>query len=133
MGAPCGGLHHLVENKEELLHAVLLAVERNALLGALLLQVVELLPELTNQLVKLGVGCVVSLQLRVDLADLLLHRGNLVLSRLNLLLELLDLVVQDELEFFELLVFLLELVDALLLLLDGDVLFLREKAEDLQW
>ena len=49
------------------------------------------------------------------LLDLLLHGFDVIFSRFDLLLQLLDFVVQHELELFEFLVFLLEIVNSLFL------------------
>ena len=59
------------------------------------------------------------------LPNLDLHVDNVLLARLNLFLELADLVVQHKLELLKLLVLFLQIVDAVLLVLDGLVTLLR--------
>ena len=99
----------------EAAHARLDVVRALASLGELALGGLEALAVLGDGELERGVLLVEALELALHLLDLLLHLLDLVLARLDLLLQLLDLVVEHELELLELLVLLLQLVDALLL------------------
>lgn len=95
--------------------------------AGVLLERVERLAQRPDVGVEVRVRPVVGLELRIDLLDLSPERTNLGLAGLDLPLELLDLVVEDELELLQLLVLLLQLVDALFPLAD-DAVFLVDHA-----
>lgn len=81
----------------------------------------QFLTQIIDRQLKLIVGGVILLQFHVHLLNLLGHGEDLVLARLNLVLELLDFVVENKFELFQFLVLLLEIVNALLLVLDGTI------------
>mmetsp|Transcript_10385 Transcript_10385/g.16980 ORF Transcript_10385/g.16980 Transcript_10385/m.16980 type:complete len:205 (-) Transcript_10385:1797-2411(-) len=82
---------------------------------------IDFFAKLADQSVKCGVALVVSLQLVVHIFDLLPHRHNLHLTWLNLLFELSNFEVQDKFKLVQLLVLLLQFVDALFLLTNRNI------------
>mmetsp|Transcript_40371 Transcript_40371/g.111217 ORF Transcript_40371/g.111217 Transcript_40371/m.111217 type:complete len:213 (-) Transcript_40371:907-1545(-) len=95
-----------------------------ALRHDLVLQALLLCGKLLDVLLELFLLPVVILKLGVHELNLFFHVGNAVVLRIDLCLELLDLVVQHELEFLELLILLLQVVNPLLLNSDGVVALL---------
>ena len=72
------------------------------------------IPQIINNKAKVRVDFIELPQLFVHLVSLFLELNNFGFTRLNITLELLNFVIEDELEFLQLLSLLLEKVDSLL-------------------